>query len=218
MSKTPELDVVGVIAAEYEAKGYTVLHQPEPSALPSFLRDWRPDLVAVSQDESVVIEVKNRTDLRDPGTAALAEALAAHPRWRLELIVSNPPSASEIPSDQALADDALISKRLDEAESLLASSHLEAALLLAWSAAESVLRGLTKTHDPEAERRGSSYLIKRLYSIGALEGDRLDEFLNILDYRNALSHGFSRSPITTGLVKRLIASVREIHQSLRAEG
>src|SRR4051812_47401927 len=80
------------IARDYMKRGYSVVFAPMPSELPVFLRRFRPDLVAKSDKESVVIEVKSTT-----GNASqlieyesLAQAVSQHKGWRFELVLTNP--------------------------------------------------------------------------------------------------------------------------------
>ena len=44
---------------DYERKGYRVVKEPDPAALSDFLKDFRPDLLAYGDEETVVIEVKS---------------------------------------------------------------------------------------------------------------------------------------------------------------
>jgi hypothetical protein len=74
---------VAEIASEYLAKGYRVLIEPKPEALPDFLRGFTPDLMARSDTE-----VRRRSVLRDDDALSeLAGIVEQHPQWRLELIV-----------------------------------------------------------------------------------------------------------------------------------
>ena len=47
------------VAREYRRAGYEVLVEPSGPQVPAFLGDYRPDLIAVGDRESVVIEVKS---------------------------------------------------------------------------------------------------------------------------------------------------------------
>ena len=75
------------LAYQYRSRGYEVLDEPsaEDLGLPATLR---PDLIAMSPTDRVIIEVRSRQSLRH---ADRLEALAAYvqdrPGWRLELVV-----------------------------------------------------------------------------------------------------------------------------------
>ncbi len=51
------------VAREYRKKGYEVILEPGPSALPLFLAGFRPDLLARNENETVVIEIKSQETL-----------------------------------------------------------------------------------------------------------------------------------------------------------
>ena len=70
------------IAAEYRANGYSVIVNPASDETPSFVRDCTPDLIAVSDDDRVVVEVKAAPSIESDRTIRLAEAVAANPPWR----------------------------------------------------------------------------------------------------------------------------------------
>ncbi len=46
------------VARRYRSLGYDVVEQPAPDRLPSFLRDVAPDIVARSELDNVIIEVR----------------------------------------------------------------------------------------------------------------------------------------------------------------
>lgn len=81
------------IADEYRAKGYTVITEPDPSELPDFLEGYRPDVVATSPEESVIVEVK--VGATTPGSErfrALVEAVQKYPGWGFSLVIVDPGS------------------------------------------------------------------------------------------------------------------------------
>jgi REase_AHJR-like protein len=90
---TLEADIVNRIAQDYRDRGYGIeFGSPLPPdfGLPS---DARADFIAFGPDESVVVEVKRRTDLAtDPYVQALAEAVARRPGWRFQLVLAGDPA------------------------------------------------------------------------------------------------------------------------------
>lgn len=46
------------LTREYRDRGYEVTVEPGPGQLPGSLSQFRPDLVALKSDDSVVVEVK----------------------------------------------------------------------------------------------------------------------------------------------------------------
>jgi hypothetical protein len=75
------------IAASYRKQGYRVTAPSVADALPSFLRDCHPDLIAEKEGDRVVIEVKPSHALKGANDLIeLADRVAAEPGWRLELV------------------------------------------------------------------------------------------------------------------------------------
>jgi Holliday junction resolvase len=138
------------LAREYRKLGYDVITQPDKDQLPDFLAMLQPDMIASNQQENVVFEVKSQrtltasTELKD-----IAIAIQGKKGWRFELVVTNPREKDGIRT----ASDSLLNRsevlyRLQEARHLSEQEHGEAAFLLAWSAAEAVLRNLVVKSGP----------------------------------------------------------------------
>ena len=52
------------LANEYKKKGYTVFMYPTKENIPDFLGDYKPDLIAISDREKLVIEVKSKSTIK----------------------------------------------------------------------------------------------------------------------------------------------------------
>jgi hypothetical protein len=75
------------VAADYRQQGYRVVAPATPDALPAFLRDCQPDLIAERDDDHVVVEIKAAGTLRGANElVVLAERVEKQPGWRLELV------------------------------------------------------------------------------------------------------------------------------------
>src|SRR2546421_11592842 len=77
------------VAQEYRGRGYQVILSPSASDLPEFARDLQPDIVARRQDDSLLIEVKRGSSVRDnERLRAIAQRVEAQPGWRFVLVSS----------------------------------------------------------------------------------------------------------------------------------
>ncbi len=179
------------LAAEYEHKGYLVRARPAASELPHFLQGFEPDLVATSEHGNVVVEVTPSSAINAGQMAKLAEVVEESDGWRLEVVFVSQPVAAEIPSEETLAPEAQVNRLLSSAEALFASGEIEAAAMLAWSAAETILRRNAQTAAPELERQSSARVLKHLYSLGRIEHDTYEKLLLLMQFRNAVAHGFA---------------------------
>jgi hypothetical protein len=199
------------IANEYKDQGYEVLVEPQIPQLPGSLAGFRPDLVVRRGDEVVVIEVKSRESLSDPRLQALAEAVRRQPGWRFELVLLKPELGPPGTREWSAED---VTDTLSQVETLLRSGHQEAALLLAWSAAEATLRLLAHKERLALEREDAPYLLKLLVSRGVFTRAQYDLLWDVLQSRNAVAHGLKPpelDPAKIGnLVKLLLRLIRAI--------
>ncbi|WP_421656463.1 hypothetical protein [Leptothermofonsia sp. ETS-13] len=80
------------LAREYQEKGYSVILHPSASELPAVLADCSIDLIAKSEDATVVVEVRTRDSLTLNGSEDLHRMTALIqqlPGWEFELVVTN---------------------------------------------------------------------------------------------------------------------------------
>jgi hypothetical protein len=118
------------VAAEYENRGYKVRLQPAAADVPEFLGGFEPDLIAIGNGESVVVEVKAGKELFETqqSITAMEAAVRGRPGWRFELVIdgSNPELGRSLAAPQ-------IETSIKEANELQRGGHVVAALLLLWS-------------------------------------------------------------------------------------
>src|SRR5438876_11043331 len=88
-TRQTENNKIRKVAKDYEKKGYKVIIEPSRGDIPSFIKNYQPDIIATSDNDNVIIEVKTRTDfstiekLRD-----IADIVNKRENWRFELIVT----------------------------------------------------------------------------------------------------------------------------------
>ncbi|MEL6188816.1 MAG: hypothetical protein AAFU79_29700, partial [Myxococcota bacterium] len=169
---------------EYAKKGYQVLVEPRGEELPSPFAAFEPDLIAISDADKVVVEIRSKASIEGAtAQAELADAVDRSPGWRFELVLTNPQSD--------LQEEA----SLDELEAALRSVDAvrrvsePAAFLILWPAVESLLRRHL-SDAPENEATELSTLIKTAYSVGILSKPHLDLLEETRKEREALDHGF----------------------------
>ncbi len=181
---------INELAAEYQRTGYVVRVHPAMHDLPEFLREFEPDLVAASPHGNVVVEVKPSSAIDSHQMARLAQAVEREGDWRFEVVFVSQPVAAEIPSEETLVNEAQVNRLLASAETMFANGEVEAAAMLAWSAAEAILRRNAQSAAPELERQSSARVLKHLYSLGRIEPDAYEKLLLLMQFRNAVAHGF----------------------------
>lgn len=190
------------IAREYKERQYDVIIEPQAHQLPDFLALFKIDMLARNELENVIIEVRSQDSMTThPELDAIARAVANKPGWRFELVVTNPKDKSNFQFKDAISlEDSDIVYRLKEARQLSDQEYGEAALLLAWSATEALLRSMAHKEDIPASYVSSGQLIKTLYSFGAIDEHQYQILQQVSHMRNMLVHGYkTEQPIATTL-------------------
>jgi uncharacterized protein YutE (UPF0331/DUF86 family) len=185
-----EQEKIAAIADEYRGKGYAVRVQPLADDLPPFLKEFEPDVVAISPTESVVAQVRSASRFDAEENYKLAETIERTPGWRFEVFFVNPPVAPDIPAQEDLADDEQVNRMLENAETLSKEGHIEAAGLIAYSALETILRRRAQSAAPQVERQSSARVLNQFYELGTLNPQTFEKLYQLMQFRNAVAHGF----------------------------
>jgi hypothetical protein len=181
---TPEADAVQIVIREYAARGYKIFVEPGPELLPEFLSKFRPDLLAVSDEEKVVVEVMvGRRELsQSDRLEALAERVNNEPGWRFELVVVQP--REEVLSDQR------VSALVTEGQILARKGIYEGAILLFWAAAEAYLVRIAEDAAIHTSRIDSpAGIVNQLATLGLIERRDYEVLQRMRGLRNSLAHG-----------------------------
>ena len=200
------------ISADYESRGYRVSLRPAPDDLPEFLKPFHPPLVATSADDNVVVEVRAWPRMEPDWLTHLAEAVESESGWRLELSTVSHPVAPDVPSQEDLATDEQVNRLLASAEELSSNGQIEAAVMLAWSALETLLRRTARSAVPELERQSSARVLKVLYSLGHIDPHTFEKLLELMNFRNAIAHGFQPRTAAPSLPD-IMADIRRLQNA-----
>jgi hypothetical protein len=200
--ESPPRELLERIAENYRRRGFEVFVEPKGKALPEFLADTTPDIIANRGNEHLVIEVKRAPKTVDPEqVAAISKRLAPHPGWRLVLMAPEPPYMG-IDSDLITLDEESIKQRFDEGSTLITQGHVEAALMLVWSATEALLRLIASRYKVKTDRLDTGALLRTLASEGLLDSDDLRQLNSTYQVRSAFAHGLRPSHVDTNELKR----------------
>jgi Holliday junction resolvase len=203
-----------VIAEEYRRRGYEVVEEPSQEQLPDFLSGYHPDLLIRKGDEAIVVEVKSRMSLaKETQVRELARLLRTKPGWNFELIVVGEEERLKAPEGAYPFDRDDILRGLEAAEKLLQAGFADAALLLAWSASEATVRLLTEQEAVVLERLAPLYILKQSAMHGVVSREEYYFLTKVLEYRNALAHGFKPMDFEPDVVKEIISMTKRLLQS-----
>jgi hypothetical protein len=157
------------VAREYRRAGYEVFVEPSGSQVPAFLGDYRPDLIAVSAHESVVIEVKSiRGFDRSEETREVTVRVSEQPGWRFELVVTNPRRGSQ-GDEQGPWGLQVVDDHLNEVRDLVEHGQFHAAFLLLWADTEALLRRLAQQEGIPLSGLSPAQMVKELATEGLLD-------------------------------------------------
>lgn len=204
------------LAREYEDSGYDVIVGPTVEHVPTFLAEFDPQLIATRDDESVVVEVGPMSAFAaDDRIQQLAATIDAHDGWRLDFVVTKSSDEAFREDDESVgAHSAMLEGRLTEAGRLCEGGSNEAAMLLAWSAAEGMLRLAASRAGLPAEKTPIGASIRQLFSLGLIGKATYDLLISRMQTRNQLAHGELRGTVTRSEVESFIEAVRETYFEL----
>lgn len=178
------------VAAGLEREGFETCVEPGMSALPVWLRPFRPDLIARRGKEGVVVEVKSREDLHgDASLRELAAAIEDQPNWRLQLDISNPRDSQREAAVLRAASERYIEDQLRASSQLLDAGLQAPALINGWAAFEGAARRVMEGAGEPAPPANTSALLRTLWAHGYLEPKTRDRLRELANARNQVVHG-----------------------------
>lgn len=200
-----ERQIADIKAAEYQGKGYKVYRDAPLYFLPSY----RADLLVEKDDQTTVIAVKTRPSLvANPSLRQFKRIINSRPGWTFELQLVGEPERVDATENAQPLDEVGILERISQAESLRESGLAEAGLLVAWTAAEGVLRMMVAAEGVAIERATDpAYIVSMAVAHGAIDRDTYHHLLRIMEYRNAIAHGFEVDDFRDAMVSELIDTV-----------
>jgi len=178
---------------DYSKKGYRVITEPNSNLIPRFLENFRPDIIALSNEDNVVIEIKSsgkNTDFKK--LEELANIVNSMENWRFELVFTNPKNRINSNNQLIIIDNGKITERVATVKRLLNQNSIEPAFLIGWATLEASIRNKLKSINIKKEiiNRPSLHIIKNLFSFGLINHSTLRKLENINNKRNKLIHGF----------------------------
>ena len=197
-----------VIERDWRSKGYAVL----PAQKLEFLPDFTPDLIVRKDGETKVIEIRSRSSLAtSPKLREWAQQIHSTPGWSFELVLVGEPEKLASPEGLRSFDVADVLRRIDQAETVLASGFSEAAFLLAWTASEAAIRvSLVEYGSSAAEITTSGHLLDQAVYLGVISRDEYRYLTTAKKNRNAIAHGFGIGDVSDESVTNLLGTARAI--------
>ncbi len=169
---TVERRKVRSLARRYRREGYRVEFPDRGGAVPSFLDQTRPDLIAESASDNVVIQVKRGDKVRGANDMVeIAERVARQPGWRFELVTVRAPALQTHVSADVMRTFTHELRRAMDA-GLLDLAHLSALALVEQLLTEVAVANHLKVQDSSA-RNAEELVVQGVIPTHALK--TLDE-------------------------------------------
>jgi Holliday junction resolvase len=182
------------IVKDYESKGYKVYINPNQLHLPSFLKNYEPDILAKKENDNVIIEVKTRNDrLNLQRFENLAKEIDKRKDWRFEMVFTNQKEKVLEPTYQNILSELEINNRILEINKLVELRSFEASFLLSWSTIEAVLRNKLRNEKFDTNRKTTVSIMKTMFSLGLINQHDYKALQKGNTYRNNLIHGFEQN-------------------------
>ncbi len=208
------------IADKYRNQGYEVTFHPNSEDLPSFLKNYRPDLIVRRGEQTVVVEVKSRfslSSLPPHYLSGLAEVIEKHQSWRLDLVMDNSEDDNPYPSkSEGSLQRQEIESRLAIAKQIV-GQNLESSILYTWSLVEATLRLISEKEELSLKKIDPLSLVKQLTYEGIISRSDYQLLMNALSLRNAVAHGFKTNELTLNSVHELIEVTENLLKDLSSD-
>lgn len=201
------IEAAGKVRREFEPRGFRAIEQPQPEALPEWLRAYHPDMILLGPDRNMVVEFRQFPGSPDQSRESgdLARETRKHNEWSYLLMLLEPepysvPSAEEI--DRAIKEfgnpTPETSKKVD--------------FVRAWAVFEAAARLAGERLDPsgKATRLPTIAVLEKLASLGALDDATVSELEDLAAIRTRLVHGGLDVDVPPTGADRLLSEARQL--------
>lgn len=199
-----EANLLDAVLARYKAEGFDIFVYPSKAILPPFLKDCRPDAVAIGPHRKIAIEIA-RPNLPSEKIGRLRELFSNHADWEFVVLYKSPSSSTETIGKVSKATIETATRQVGQ---LRDGGQHSAALVMGWSALEAIARVLLA--DRLARPQPPEHLVEILASEGYLTPDQADSLRPTAAARNAAAHGQLDAQIEPGQLDNLISAMRTL--------
>lgn len=172
------------IVPELEAEGFDVRLRPSSEQLPTFMRDYTPDAIALKKGRNIAVEVLRNDDASKRRLRTLEKLFSGHKDWELQVYWID---RSTTPKPLERVSRSTIEKSIRSLEKLVTNGQYAPAMLMAWAIFEATARTLMPDEFQRPQTPGR--LVEILASNGHLTPTEADELRKFVSSRNNLIHG-----------------------------
>lgn len=212
-TRQTEYNKIRQVAKDYEKNGYKVIIEPRRGDIPSFIKNYQPDIIATSDNDNVIIEVKTRTDFSTiEKLADIADIINKTEKWRFELIVTTTKQETQTETEKITLEleQREIEENLKSVKSILEQNLFPSAFVMLWATLESISRQLLLIDKKNLNNKAPLVLIKTLFSFGYLTRTDLENLEKLFVIRNQIVHGYKTKGLDKKTVERLLTIVEKL--------
>lgn len=185
MSDSTESEVLRALLPQFEEEGYEVYVHPNRTLLPSFLKGYVPDAIALRNDKNIAIEIALRkTPQKAETIERLTQMFEGQEKWQFRVYWGSPTEPQTALESQAKE---VIRDRIGEVRELRTKRSYGAALLMGWAIFEAVARATML--EEFARPQSAGRLVEILARDGSITPTEADRLRVLAQKRNALIHG-----------------------------
>lgn len=209
MADVREASLFDTLVPQYQAEGFDVFVNPSPSILPTFMRPYRPDAIALRSDRKIAIEVVHSKQEPSKKIDDLEALFKSHSDWEFRVFYIAPFASDGSPP---AADAIAIASSIQRVRELKQAGHKLPALVMAWATLEAVGRALLpyRLERPQTPAR----LIEVLASDGILTPTEADVLRATIPLRNRIVHGAVGSDVDDKLLEKFIDALTAVSKFL----
>ena len=212
------------LADTYRSQGYDVVVRPGALDLPEYAKGFKLELLGRKGTGGVLVAVKrNRTEFAaDKELSRYAAETRNHAGWRFDFAIleAEEPRAREVQGAKESSDED-VRRALEDADKLVRSGFMQAALTTAWASFEAAMRKrLLASGQKAIGGTMPRQMLVDLYSVGLLSFQDFPRLEQLYRWRSEISHGFAPPKFEpdaveflAGIARRLLEESEAVRQS-----
>ena len=213
VAESREAAVLDIVLPNLVADGYEVFREPSKNLIPKFMKNYRPDAIAIKLDKKIAIEVVSKGGSRDRMLGDLHSLFSQQSEWELQVIYV--PQRQEGQAVEPLSKPS-IQKALDRVIQVHDTSGDVAGILTGWSVLEATARLAEPLNFTRPQP--SARLVEFLASQGYVTPDEAGLLRSLGRLRNAASHGSLDLSVDRQSLVKLVAITQGLLDMAKPEG
>ena len=198
------------VARQYERDGYRITVPRREEDLPSFLQGFKPDFIAESEQDRVIVEIKRSDAVRGSNELEqLAERVSREPGWRFELVAISPIEQVIAPNAERMASFE------SRAQRVMNSGMNDAAYAYIWTIVEELLKVLALKHGIKMSKTPFARAVRDLVSRGVISYEIMNSLEHAQVVKSKLVHSGDDAAPTSSDLKALIALADDLYYATR---